>query len=249
MWPHFFFRQLVARGGEAGVALAADGLLAVVLLGEEGKGGVVDTATKTEDKVEGRLLLDIVIGEGSAILELLTGEDETLLIRGDALLVLDLGLDVVDGVGRLDIEGDSLTREGLDENLHSCVCLFKSDLREREKDEEGGGNTVRKYRLWGIVGETVSRQKNDLRNELIIDVAPASIEGQYTMQSRPALRHHTRGVGTCACCRARPASDLQTRKLSGPLDHTTRTKTHDVPGAPTCAQESAQHLQVGEPSK
>ena len=121
-------------GGEAGVALAADGLLAVVLLGEEGKGGVVDTATKTEDKVEGRLLLDIVIGEGSAILELLTGEDETLLIRGDALLVLDLGLDVVDGVGRLDIEGDSLTREGLDENLHSCVCLFKSDLRERERE-------------------------------------------------------------------------------------------------------------------
>ena len=113
-------------GGEAGVALAADGLLAVVLLGEEGEGGVVDTATKTEDEVESRLLLDIVIGEGSAILELLTGEDETLLIRGDALLVLDLGLYVVDGVGRLDIEGDGLTREGLDENLHSCVCLFKS---------------------------------------------------------------------------------------------------------------------------
>ena len=142
-------------GGEAGVALAADGLLAVVLLGEEGKGGVVDTATKTEDKVEGRLLLDIVIGEGSAILELLTGEDETLLIRGDALLVLDLGLDVVDGVGRLDIEGDGLTREGLDENLHSCVRLFKSDLREREKDEEGGGEYWEKI---PVCGESSARQ-------------------------------------------------------------------------------------------
>ena len=34
------------------------------------------------------------------------------------LLVLDLGLDVVDGVGRLHLKGDSLAREGLDEDLH-----------------------------------------------------------------------------------------------------------------------------------
>jgi hypothetical protein len=33
------------------------------------------------------------------------------LIRGDSLLVLDLGLDVVDGVGRLHLKGDSLTRD------------------------------------------------------------------------------------------------------------------------------------------
>jgi hypothetical protein len=31
---------------------------------------------------------------------------------------LDLGLDIVDGVGRLHLEGDSLTREGFDEDLH-----------------------------------------------------------------------------------------------------------------------------------
>jgi hypothetical protein len=34
------------------------------------------------------------------------------------LLVLDLGLDVVDGVRRLHLEGDRLAREGLDEDLH-----------------------------------------------------------------------------------------------------------------------------------
>jgi hypothetical protein len=34
------------------------------------------------------------------------------------LLVLDLGLDVVDGVRRLHLEGDRLTRKGLDEDLH-----------------------------------------------------------------------------------------------------------------------------------
>jgi hypothetical protein len=37
-----------------------------------------------EDKVQCGLLLDVVVGEGSAILELLAGEDEALLVRGDA---------------------------------------------------------------------------------------------------------------------------------------------------------------------
>jgi hypothetical protein len=61
--------------------------------------------------VEGRLLLDVVVRKGSAVLELLTSKDESLLVRGDALLVLDLGLDVVDGVRRLNLEGDGLTRK------------------------------------------------------------------------------------------------------------------------------------------
>ena len=61
--------------------------------------------------MEGRLLLDVVVREGSAILELLSGEDESLLVRGDTLLVLDLGLDVVDRVRGLDLERDGLARE------------------------------------------------------------------------------------------------------------------------------------------
>ena len=51
------------------------------------------------------LLLDVVIRESTAILELLSGEDETLLIGGNSLLVLDLSLDVVDGVGGFHIKG------------------------------------------------------------------------------------------------------------------------------------------------
>ncbi|EMD62299.1 hypothetical protein COCSADRAFT_94378, partial [Bipolaris sorokiniana ND90Pr] len=41
------------------------------------------------------LLLDVVVGKGAAILELLSGEDQALLVRGNALLVLDLGLDII----------------------------------------------------------------------------------------------------------------------------------------------------------
>ena len=50
--------------------------------------------------------------------ELLSCEDESLLVRRDAFLVLDFSLDGFDGVGGLDIEGDGLAREGLHEYLH-----------------------------------------------------------------------------------------------------------------------------------
>ena len=72
-------------------------------------------------EVKGRLLLDIVVGEGTAILELLSSEDQALLVGGDALLVLNLGLHVVDGVRGLNLEGNGLARQGLDEDLHSTA--------------------------------------------------------------------------------------------------------------------------------
>ena len=74
--------------------------------------------SEAENQVESGLLLDVVVGEGSAVFELLASEDETLLIWGDAFLVLDLGLDVFDGVRGLDIESDGFSGKGLDENLH-----------------------------------------------------------------------------------------------------------------------------------
>ena len=35
-------------------------------------------------KVKGGFLLDIVVGKGAPVLELLSGEDQALLIRGDS---------------------------------------------------------------------------------------------------------------------------------------------------------------------
>ena len=54
------------------------------------------------------LFLNVVVRERSAIFELFTGEDESLLVWGNALLVLNLALDIVDGVGALDFERDGL---------------------------------------------------------------------------------------------------------------------------------------------
>ena len=82
------------------------------------RGSSVST-TKSEDQVEGGLLLDVVVGESAAILELLAGEDESLLIGRDAFLILDLGLHVLDGVTWLDLEGDGLSGKGLHEDLHT----------------------------------------------------------------------------------------------------------------------------------
>ena len=71
---------------------------------------LLGAATEAEDEVKRGLLLDVVVGEGAAVLQLLSGEDEALLVRRDAFLVLDLGLHVVDGVRRLHLKGDRLTR-------------------------------------------------------------------------------------------------------------------------------------------
>ena len=68
--------------------------------------------------MESGLLLDVVVGEGSAVFELLAGEDESLLIRWDAFLVLNLCFYVLDGVRRLHIKCDGLTSQGLHEDLH-----------------------------------------------------------------------------------------------------------------------------------
>lgn len=90
--------------------------------GEREKLTDLHTATKTEHEMESGLLLDIVVGQSAAVLELLSSEDQTLLVRRDALLVLDLGLDVVDGIGGLNLEGDGLA----------------SDCRERARSVMGG---------------------------------------------------------------------------------------------------------------
>ena len=39
-------------------------------------------------QVKGGLLLDVVVGQGPAVLQLLAGKDEPLLVGRDALLVL-----------------------------------------------------------------------------------------------------------------------------------------------------------------
>ena len=74
--------------------------------------------TKAQQEVQLGLILDVVVRDRVAILELLVLEDQSLLLGRDALLVLDDGLEGVDGGGALDFEGDVRALGGLHEDLH-----------------------------------------------------------------------------------------------------------------------------------
>ena len=54
-------------------------------LAREGLNEDLHTATETEDKVEGGLLLDVVIRKGTPVLELLAGKNEALLVRRNTI--------------------------------------------------------------------------------------------------------------------------------------------------------------------
>jgi hypothetical protein len=73
------------------------GLLALVLdllgSGVDLLLALLTTTTEAEDQVKSGLLLDVVVGEGAAVFELLSGEDQTLLVGGDTLLVWKKSVD------------------------------------------------------------------------------------------------------------------------------------------------------------
>lgn len=83
---------------------------------------------------------------------MLPRENQALLVGRDPLFVLDLGLDVVDGVAGLDLEGDGLAREGLDETgfrLSACV-LEPGGGRNKGKVKKRCGGMGLTSALWVI---------------------------------------------------------------------------------------------------
>merc|ERR1719516_667436 len=71
--------------------------------------------------MESRLLPDIVVAQSPAVLQLLSREDQSLLLRRDTLFILDLGLYILDRVIGLHVQSDRLSRQRLDENLHGAT--------------------------------------------------------------------------------------------------------------------------------
>jgi hypothetical protein len=77
--------------------------------------------------VEGGLLLNVVVGEGAAVPELFASEDQALLVG--RLLVLDVHLDIIDGVGRLDFKSDCLAHDVIVGEGLAVLELFASEDR------------------------------------------------------------------------------------------------------------------------
>merc|ERR1712024_311910 len=58
----------------------------------------LSTTTETKHQEQGGFFLDIVVRECAAIFQLLSGKDQTLLIWRNSLLILDLSLNIFDGI-------------------------------------------------------------------------------------------------------------------------------------------------------
>ncbi|KAG8122575.1 hypothetical protein E2320_018060, partial [Naja naja] len=98
--------------GVTGLHLQGDGLPS------QGLHKDLHPTPQTQDKMESGLLLDVVVGEGAAIFQLLASKDQPLLVWRNAFLVLDLGLHILNGVTGLHLQGDGLPSQGFHEDLH-----------------------------------------------------------------------------------------------------------------------------------
>ncbi|KAI5615602.1 hypothetical protein C0J50_0283 [Silurus asotus] len=74
---------------------------------------------ETQHQVKRGLLLNVVVGQGATIFQLLASKDQPLLIWGNAFLVLDFGLDILNGVTWLNFKSDGLASQGLHKDLHA----------------------------------------------------------------------------------------------------------------------------------
>jgi len=71
-------RLLSAVGGSCvvtRVTLSTDHFVTVVLLRQNTERRLDDTSSETKHQMEGRLLLDVIVREGSTVFELLSGKD------------------------------------------------------------------------------------------------------------------------------------------------------------------------------
>jgi hypothetical protein len=107
--------------------------------------------------------LDVVVRERASILQLLAGKDQTLLVWGNTLLVLDLGLNIVNSIGGLDLKSDGLAREGLDEAVVQLLAL-KDGHHSRNRGLGGktyictvSAGKVSKSFTWGRISQRVER--------------------------------------------------------------------------------------------
>ncbi|KGL91416.1 hypothetical protein N301_15419, partial [Charadrius vociferus] len=98
--------------GVTGLDLEGDGLAS------QGLHENLHATPQAQHKMQGGFFLDVVVRQGASVFQLLACKDQPLLIGGNAFLVLDLGLHILNGVTGLDLEGDGLASQGLHKDLH-----------------------------------------------------------------------------------------------------------------------------------
>ena len=133
---------VVGTRGQTGVALTADHLLAVVLLGESSQGGLDHTTSHLEEHLQSGLSGNGVGADGLRVLELLASEHEALVLVVDVFLLLEHLLHVLHRLGGLDLQSDGISLHSgeqpipqrddppfLSSTLHTVTVLTKSCIR------------------------------------------------------------------------------------------------------------------------
>ena len=91
--------------------------------------------------MQGGILLNAVILKRIAVLQLLSCENQPLLVGRETLLVLYLGFDVLDAVGRLYLQYDVLAAKHLYEDLHGAR-LYCKEKGKRQANRYGQKTSV-----------------------------------------------------------------------------------------------------------
>merc|ERR1719474_2068856 len=87
------------------------------------------SSSQSQHQMQGRLLLDVVIGQSPAVLQLFSSKDQTLLFRRDSFFVLDLGLNILNRVIGLHVQCNGLSRQRFDENLHRSTSQSQHQMQ------------------------------------------------------------------------------------------------------------------------
>ena len=75
--------------------------------------------SQTKNQVQRRLFLDVVVTEGATIFQLLATKLQNLYAGWNALFVLNLGLQILDGVAWIHFKSDGLASQCLEKDLHA----------------------------------------------------------------------------------------------------------------------------------
>jgi len=76
-----------------------------------------------KNQVDGRVLLNVIVGNGITIFQLLSCINQVLVVGRNTFLVVDLVLDAFDRVFGLYFKRNRLSSQGLDKELNCCSCL------------------------------------------------------------------------------------------------------------------------------
>lgn len=107
----------------------ADHPVAVVFLGHPAEGRLDDATPQAKYQVD---FFWVLSPERAAILRPFAHKNQMLLIRGDALLALEFGFDILSSISGLDLEDDGLACRGLHKDLHASLHLLSRLVEEKE---------------------------------------------------------------------------------------------------------------------